>query len=68
MHPSRILVDDHGDHILIAGRDGEVDVFERREKRVYRYVKSWRALGGASDACIMRNHVFELDTCRITLA
>ena len=61
MHPSRILVDDHGDHILIAGRDGEVDVFERREKRVYRYVKSWRALGGASDACIMRNHVFLLD-------
>ncbi len=62
MHPSYILVDGDGERILVAGIDREVDVFERLNMGVYRYVKSWNArLGpGPEDACIMRNHVYLL--------
>ena len=60
LHPKYILVDGEGERILVAGRDHEIDVFERLDKGVYRYVKSWNARTGANDACIMRNHVYLL--------
>ncbi len=61
MHPMHILIDDGGDRILIAGRgEREVDLFERLDKGLYRYVKSWNARTGANDACILCNHVYLL--------
>ncbi len=60
MHPSYILVDNDGKRILVAGLDHEIDVFERLDRGVYRYVKSWNARTMANDACIMRNHVYLL--------
>lgn len=60
LHPDHILVDVEGERILIAGREREVDIFERVEKGMYRYVESWDTGGGTEDACIMRNHVYLL--------
>lgn len=58
LHPDHILVDDDGERILIAGREREVDMFERVDKGRYRYIKSWDTGGGTEDACIMRGHVY----------
>ena len=60
LHPKHILVDGEGERILVAGRDREIDVFERLDRGVYRYVKSWHARTAANEACIMRNHVYLL--------
>ena len=60
MAPSYILVDGDGERVLIVGRSYEIDVFERLDKGVYRYAKSWDTPFWADDACVMRSHVYLL--------
>lgn len=60
LHPDHILVDEKGERVLIAGREREIDLFERVDKGTYRDVKSWDTKGGVDDACIMRDHVYLL--------
>ncbi len=60
MYPARVLVTESGERILVAGRDREVEVFERTGQGGYRYLRSWKTRVSAHDACILRDHIYLL--------